>query len=57
MGSSGRKVGGRLNFDSVVSDSLVARSLANPQNGCSAGSCTTDAAPPDPSVKAEQADS
>ncbi|CAA6659647.1 unnamed protein product [Spirodela intermedia] len=52
----GRKVGGRLNFDSIVSDSLVARSLAN-QNGCSAGSCTTDAAPPDPSVKAEQPDS
>uniref|UniRef100_A0A1D1ZL71 Retinoblastoma-related protein n=2 Tax=Anthurium amnicola TaxID=1678845 RepID=A0A1D1ZL71_9ARAE len=39
----GRKVSGRLNFDSIVSDSLVAGSLGGPQNGCSAASCTIDA--------------
>ncbi|XP_078434477.1 retinoblastoma-related 1 [Wolffia australiana] len=53
----GRKVSGRLNFDSMVCDSLVARSLPAPsQNGSSAGSCTEVTAPTEPRVKTEQPD-
>ncbi|MQM09087.1 hypothetical protein Taro_041951 [Colocasia esculenta] len=50
------KVSGRLNFDCVVSDSLVAGSLG-PPNGCAAASCATDTDTTLNPVKREQADS